>query len=92
MSAEGQAAYEKASMVRQAYQEMLMAKRNVVGVGVGFQEVGGVRTDKIALVVLVRQKLPPGNLAAGDIIPAEIEGIPVDVQEVGELRANFSNH
>jgi hypothetical protein len=42
---------------------------------------------KLAIVVLVRRKLPRAQLMPEDIVPAEIEGVPVDVQEVGEIRA-----
>jgi len=41
----------------------------------------------VALVVMVSRKVPPHELAPQDILPREIEGIPVDVQEVGELKA-----
>jgi hypothetical protein len=37
--------------------------------------------------VLVSRKVAPEMLAQGDLIPPEIEGVPVDVQEVGELKA-----
>ena len=60
---------------------------NVVGVGVGFQQIGGKQTKDIALVVMVSKKLPLESLAQRDILPRQIEGIPVDVQEVGEIRA-----
>jgi hypothetical protein len=40
------------------------------------------------LVVMVNRKLPRANLAADDIVPATIEGVPVDVQEIGEVRAD----
>ena len=42
---------------------------------------------EVALVVMVRRKVPEDPLAPGDRIPSEIDGVPVDVQEVGTLRA-----
>jgi hypothetical protein len=36
---------------------------------------------------MVSQKLPPSQLYPSDLIPREIVGVPVDVQEVGEIRA-----
>ncbi len=78
---------QKASAVKRQYQDELMSKANVVGVGVGYQQIAGRRTDTVALVVMVTQKLPPHQLDPQDVIPTEIEGVPVDVQEVGELRA-----
>ena len=83
-----QTAFEKVKAVKRAHEDELMAKANVVGVGVGLSEKGGVRTRSVALVVMVSQKVPRSQLAAEDIIPAQIEGVPVDVQEVGEIRAH----
>jgi hypothetical protein len=37
--------------------------------------------------VLVEKKVPGEQLSPQEMIPAEIEGVPVDVQEVGKLRA-----
>jgi hypothetical protein len=36
---------------------------------------------------MVTQKLPPDQLAPSEMIPPSIEGVPVDVQEVGEITA-----
>jgi len=41
----------------------------------------------LALVVMVTKKIPQRLLAPEDIIPISIEGIPIDVQEVGEISA-----
>ena len=78
---------QKASAIKRAYQAELMSKANVVGVGVGYRYQGGKPTDRVALVVMVRHKVPRHQLATEDILPTAIEGIPVDVQEVGEPRA-----
>lgn len=82
-----QAALERVRAVKNAHEHELMQKANVVGVGVGLQQRGGERTGEIALVVMVRQKVPRDQLAANDVIPDEIDGVPIDVQEVGEPRA-----
>jgi hypothetical protein len=47
----------------------------------------GKPTGEVALVVMVKKKVPPAQLAAEDVIPIQIEGARVDVQEVGELKA-----
>ncbi len=77
----------RALRVKQTHEEELLSKANVLGVGVGLRERGGQRGEQVALVVLVRRKLPVGELAPNDVIPREIEGVPVDVQEVGEVKA-----
>jgi hypothetical protein len=87
---ESASATQRASAVKQAYQAELLSKANVVGVGVGFRTVGGRRTDDIALVVMVTQKVPRAQLAPQDVLPREIEGVPVDVQEVGRISAQSS--
>jgi hypothetical protein len=82
-----QVATERAQAIKRAYTSQLMAKANVVGVGVGFCTTGGERTGQVGLVVMVNHKLPRGQIDPADLIPKEIEGVPVDVQEVGEIRA-----
>jgi hypothetical protein len=78
---------EKIRAVRRAYEDELMAKANVVGVGVGYRQRSGERTGELALVVMVDKKVPEALLAPEDVIPTSLEGVPVDVQEVGEIRA-----
>jgi hypothetical protein len=78
---------QKAMVVKRTHQAELMTKANVVGVGIGFRSQRGVPTDQVALVVMVNRKVPKSKLKPKDLLPLEIEGIPVDVQEVGELKA-----
>ena len=78
---------ERATEVKRRNQEELLSKANVVGVGIGFEYKGGQKTDRVAIVVMVRRKLPVAQLAPRDVIPEELDGVPVDVQEVGEIRA-----
>ena len=82
-----QAAYERVRAVKNAYEDELMARANVVGVGIGLRQKHGVPSNETALVVMVTRKVPRSQLKPEDVIPAELEGIPVDVQEVGEIRA-----
>ena len=82
-----QQATERAKAVKRAHGDQLLSKANVVGVGVGFCQRGGVRTDTVGLVVMVKHKLPMEKLSMDDVLPEEIDGVPVDVQEVGIIRA-----
>jgi len=79
--------YEAVQNVLQTHQDALMSKPNVIGVGIGLREVGGIRTETVCIVVLVSQKVPRAQLSAGAVLPTELEGIPVDVQEVGKISA-----
>ena len=81
-------ALEHARAVSRANADRLLAMANVVGVGVGYR--GGARQE-VALVVMVKQKLPRAQLREQDLLPQEIEGIPVEVRVVGELRAQNAN-
>jgi len=80
-------AYERVASVKETFKEDLLAKPNVIGVGVGLREREGELTDEIVLVVLVTKKLPMTEIEADDLIPTEIQGVPIDVQEVGEIAA-----
>jgi|Deesub1362A_J573_1020465.scaffolds.fasta_scaffold04872_3 hypothetical protein len=83
-----QALVERARRVKEKYEQELMAKANVVGVGVGLRQRGGLFGDEVVLVVMVRRKQPRSQLAEEDLVPSELEGIAVDVQEVGEISAH----
>lgn len=84
-------ALEKARQIKLEYEKILLAKANVVGVGVGYCFNTGQRTESIGLVVMVSRKMPLKQLRPEDVVPAEIEGVPVDVQEVGEINAQRSS-
>lgn len=72
------------------FQLELLAKANVVGVGIGYKTDNGVQTDQLAIVALVDQKKPDIALRESDRIPPELQGIKTDVVEVGTVRAqNF---
>jgi hypothetical protein len=78
---------ERLRAVKAVHEAELMRKANVVGVGIGLAQQDGDSTGKPAIVVSVTRKVPASQLAPGDVIPRELEGVPVDVQVVGELRA-----
>jgi hypothetical protein len=69
------------------FQLELMAKANVVGVGIGYKTDRGVQTDQLAIVALVDQKKPESALRESDRIPPELQGVKTDVVEVGTVRA-----
>jgi hypothetical protein len=87
-SDEMQRAFEKAQAVKRTHEQELMSRANVVGVGVGLRRKGGKPQDRVAVIVMVARKVPVSQLAPKDVIPAEIEGVPVDVQEVGQFQAH----
>jgi len=72
------------------YVENILSLDNVVGVGQGYKEVGGRKTNEECVVVLVESKVDAQNLTDGHIIPQSLEDKKTDVIEVGkvELLAN----
>jgi len=69
------------------HQAALLAKPNVVGLGIGLKTVRGRRGERLCLAALVRRKVPRAALDPEALIPDQVEGVPTDVIEVGEVRA-----
>lgn len=67
--------------------KILLSRENVIGYGYGQKIKRGMRTGEDALIVFVTKKMPKGELRVVDIIPDELEGIPTDVIELGEVKA-----
>lgn len=82
---EQQEAIERIRIVKTAHEDELMAKANVVGVGIGLRRRHTTHTNEPVLVVMVEKKVPRNQLAPEDIIPGRIDGVPVDVQESGRF-------
>lgn len=57
----------------------------VLGVGYGYKERAGALTQELSLRVYVRQKRPPSELAADDLVPGDLLGIQTDVLTVPSL-------
>lgn len=66
---------------------LILAKPNVVGVGVGYRERRGRSSDELCVLVLVERKIPAAGLNNSDMIPKDLDGVTTDVIEVGLLRA-----
>ena len=68
-------------------EDELLAKENVVGVGVAHKVTDGVETGDLAVAVLVRNKVDEALLSPDDKIPRTLNRRKTDVVEVGELFA-----
>jgi hypothetical protein len=78
----------KAQSVMQTYENDLLNKPNVQGVGVGLVKRYGEYTGEVGIVVMVSQKVPVSQLAPEEIIPKEIDGVLVDIQEMGSFHVH----
>jgi hypothetical protein len=82
-----QAQQNRAIDVKRRHERELLRKANVVAVGVGYCMRAGVQTKQIGIIVSVRNKEPLEKLNPNDVIPHQIEDVPVDVVETGPIRA-----
>jgi hypothetical protein len=78
---EQEKAVDYAKAVKQKHSDRLKSFSNVVGVGVGYEVVAGVRTNRICIRVYVRKKIPKSQLPPESILPDTIDGVAVDVIE-----------
>lgn len=79
--------YSSLAQAKESQKESLLARPNVIGVGVGYRETGRTLTDELCVVVLVQQKLAEAALSTEALVPHEVAGRRTDVREVGEIRA-----
>ena len=69
--------------------DKIRGKRNVVGYSKKMRKriKDGEEVDEEVIRVYVSRKLDPQSLSHGDMIPGEIDGVPTDVVEIGEMKA-----
>lgn len=78
----------RAAAVKAEYEEELLRYPNVIGVGVGHRCRRGEYTDEVCIVVIVTGKQPASALREEDLLPTELDGVPVDVLDVGPIVAS----
>ena len=67
------------------HKKKILSMENVVGLGLGYKIIQNKTTNKPAVIVLVREKIPEDKLLARSIIPKTLGDVPTDVIEVGEV-------
>lgn len=77
---------ERYQRVLRKYRGRLLNLDNVVGVGLGYKYVEGSMTNKPAVMVFVKEKLPEASLHRGHRIPKTLGEADTDVIEVGEIK------
>lgn len=86
--------YDYVAEVQSRYTDYLLHKPYVVGVSIGTLDLdsdGDVDVIYYCLVVLVSVTVPPDQLLPQDRIPDELDGVPVRIQEVGEISAQAAS-
>lgn len=61
--------------------------QNVVGVGIGEKIVNGKPDGSLTIKFLVQVKYPRKQIKSKYLLPRTIDGLPVDVEQVGRFRA-----
>ncbi|MEV6397497.1 hypothetical protein AB0M39_22460 [Streptomyces sp. NPDC051907] len=73
-----------ARQARDLHESRLMKLANVTGVGTGRDEHSGADV----IVVFVTRTVPRDRLREEDVVPEQLEGIPVRVLAIGEVDAH----
>jgi hypothetical protein len=74
---------ERVRAVKKEYETELLRKANVVGVGIALDDE---RSDELQPVLVVN--VAWDELAPTDRIPKELDGVPVEVEAIGHVRAH----
>jgi len=73
--------------VKSAAAEAMLARANVLAIGVGFRNKDRQGLKELCIVCSVETKLPLNELGAADRLPQQIGGFRLDVVETGRLQA-----
>lgn len=71
--------------VRARQENKLLAFPNVVGMSEGIKAENGIPTGQNCIIVYVSTKVSREDLPGNGILPASIEGVAIDVVEIGNL-------
>ena len=75
--------------VKARYEDALLKKANVVGVGIGLRMRHGRPVGGPALIVNVTHKVPSEELHPEDRIPDMLDGVRVWIEVIGEVKAQW---
>ena len=64
---------------------------NIQGVGIGYKLAGESQTNELTTIVYVAKKVSADMIADQALVPQEVGGVEVDVQEIGEIHAQLFN-
>jgi hypothetical protein len=63
----------------------LLHLENVIGVGIGNKEIGGVGTGEPVVTVLVKRKVPSDDIPTAHVVPRQLGSVCTDVIEIGDV-------
>ncbi|MGW7414221.1 hypothetical protein [Streptomyces sp. NPDC054863] len=72
-----------ARQARDLHESRLLQLANVTGVGTGRDEYSG----EDVIIVFVTRTVPRDRLRSEDVVPGELEGVPVRVLAIGDVES-----
>ena len=69
--------------VKERYKKKMYSMPNVISLGIGPKLREGQPTGETAIKVFVSKKVEQNELATHDRVPAELDGVPTDVEVLG---------
>ncbi|MCF6406251.1 S1 family peptidase [Chitinophaga filiformis] len=79
-------------MLKSGVEESLLKIPGVHHVSIGLKEVNGHITDTLCIRIYVQEKKGQGQLAEHEVLPAEINGIPTDVNIIPDFKASLDEN
>ena len=77
----------KVQEAKRLNEEKFFALPNVLGVGVGYKDIGGKETTDLCMKVYVEKKVPKKDLSTDEIVVETADDVKTDVQETGIIDA-----
>lgn len=78
----------KVQEAKEDNEEKILTLANVLGVGIGFKDIGEKETTELCIKAYVEKKLPRNELSDEEIVAGTVGGVKTDVQEVGLIEAH----
>lgn len=68
--------------IKESMEDQLLAQPGVTGVDIGEKITGGEPTGVLGIIVYVRRKKAEDELTADELVPATVDGVKTDIQEL----------
>jgi hypothetical protein len=84
--------YDEVRAVHAQVKQQLLAIPGVIAVGIGPKITNCQAVGELAIVVGVDNKRPPGEIPPAELIPESVQGIPIDVTEMGRPKIGVDSY
>lgn len=77
--------YNSNKEIVERYENIMLKKKNVIGLGEGYKITDGKTTPEKAIMILVEKKEPKSQISKKNLVPDLVEDIQTDVYETGPI-------